>query len=76
MVLQVGCEQGLSERRGDCVEKGFLRDWLDSVDGAESKTKQTIGCSVRSEFGRNGGCCLDCLRSGCCLLYTSDAADE
>jgi len=51
--------------RPKSLEEGRLLDGLDSVDGAECQTEQTVGVDILAELGRNGSRCLDGLRGSC-----------
>lgn len=52
MVLQVDSEQGFSKLRLDGVEESLLWFGRDSVDGAERKTKKTVGVAVSTKLRR------------------------
>ena len=63
-LLQVGSEQGLSERALDGVEESRLSLRLNGVDAAEGQPEQTIVVGVGSELGRDRSGSLNSLRGG------------
>jgi hypothetical protein len=63
MVLEVCAEQRLSELTLHSVEPGGLLHRPDGVDAAHGKTEKAVSVDILSELSRNGGRCLDSLRS-------------
>lgn len=59
MVLEIGGEDWGVQARLGVVKECLLGSWRDSVQAAESKTKQAIGLRLGRERIRDGGGDLD-----------------